>query len=82
MQGMATTSSITTRTVTITAPGNVLFHLWQAGFLKDFTWNDVISNNIVLELTKAMYGLCDAPLLWQLNLRYHFRFVMLATESK
>ena len=75
-------SPIKTRTVTITVPGNALFHLWNAGFLKDFSWSDVVSNNIVLELTKAMYGLCDAPLLWQLSLRYHFRFGMGAHESK
>ena len=75
-------SPIKARSVTITVPGNVLYHLWQAGFLKEFTWHDVTSNNIVLELTKAMYGLCDAPLLWQLSLRYHFRFGMGATESK
>ena len=29
-----------------------------------------------------MYGLCDAPLLWQLPLRYHFRFHMNAIESR
>ena len=38
-QALGTTPPISARSVTITAPGNALPHLWNAGFLEDFAWS-------------------------------------------
>ena len=51
----------------IECPGNVWFHLKQMKF------PGVPSHNLhewCFKLLKPMYGLCDAPLLWQLCLRH------------
>jgi hypothetical protein len=56
------------REVHIALPSNVWFHLRAIGFVSQTL--DVTL--FVIELLKAMYGLNDAPLLWQLCLRYFF----------
>ena len=55
------------RKVVIVVPDNVWFHLRELKFpgapASDFSFHG-------LELLKAMYGLNEAPLLWQLCLRH------------
>eukprot|EP00971_Amphidinium_carterae_P150678 2987292-Amphidinium_carterae.1 len=52
------------REVFISVPGNVWFHLKKLGFQGDD------SGQWVLRLKKAMYGLADAPQMWQYALRW------------
>ena len=63
-----------TRKAYITVPGNVWKHLRDLGFKCPNTANSHIQ--WCIELLKAMYGLCDAPLLWQLRLRYFFVYML------
>ena len=59
------------REVHIIVPDNVWFHLQELGFAgaprRDYF-------QYCIKLLKAMYGLVDAPLLWQLSLRYFLVF--------
>ena len=57
------------RQVYIVPPGNVWYHLRMLGLEGTPTWS-MSTNCHCLKLLKAMYGLNDAPLLWQLCLRY------------
>ena len=60
-----------TRKVYIVPPANVWFHLRYLGFKNAPSMNYAL---FCLELLKAMYGLNDAPLLWQCCLRYFLKF--------
>jgi hypothetical protein len=53
----------------VKAPGNVWFHLRK---LSPKQFNVAQVSLWVLELLKGMYGLDDAPLLWQICLRWFF----------
>ena len=56
----------------INVPDNVRFHLNCLGFLpKDVRVEDCLSGKYKILLTKAMYGLVDAPLLWNLSFKAH-----------
>ncbi len=54
------------REVFITVPENVYFHLRKLGVKNS---QGASNATTVLHLKKGMYGLSDAPLLWQLCLR-------------
>ena len=69
------------RYVVIDVPGNVWFHLEKMKFLPQGLSAMQAQQEYVLELKKPMYGLNDAPKLWQLSLRYHLQIVMKARVS-
>ena len=63
---------IENRKVLITVPDNVWFRLNRLGFIpNDVSIEDCLSGTYEILLTKAMYGLVDAPLLWNLSFKAH-----------
>ena len=74
-------SPIEERTVYIVVPGNVWWHLHCLGLLRQISWDEIVGGQWCLKLTKAMYGLVDAPLLWQLSLRHYLCRTMGADVS-
>ena len=74
-------SPLVERFVVIQVPGNVWFHLKEMGFLPQGMSAVQAQQDYVLMLKKPMYGLNDAPKLWQLSLRYHLQIEMKARVS-
>ena len=64
------------RHVYLVVPGNVWYHLYKLGFLTREQYHLARLGLLILQCTKCVYGLVDAPLLWALALRYHFQVVM------
>ena len=81
MTKMATELGVQLNTITrkayIVPPQNVWFHLRNMGFIS----KQLDTFYLCLELLKAMYGLVDAPLLWQLCLRWYLIHHCKATQS-
>ena len=67
-----------TRKAYIKVPGNVWCHLADLGFTgcPDVHGGNFLASRWCLELLKAMRGLCDAPLLWQLCLKFFFIYIV------
>ena len=80
---LGTTKPHANRNVLVEVPGNVWlrFHLHESGFLPEGVLPQQAARRYVLRLLKGMYGLNDAPQLWQLSLRYHLQIEMKATPS-
>ena len=74
-------SPLVVRMVVIDVPGNVWHHLEKLGFLPRGMSAAEAQKKFVLRLIKPMYGLNDAPKLWQLSLHYHLQIVMKARVS-
>jgi len=64
-------SPLSTRTVHVQVPGNVWRHLRDLGAITQAQYQLALAGRLCLKLKKAMYGLCDAPALWQLALQHH-----------
>ena len=74
-------SPLTERDVVVKLPGNVWYHLHQKKFISDRQYQEARAGRLGMLLKKCMYGLKDAPLLWQLALRYHLITYMGAIVS-
>ena len=70
-------SPLSTRTVYVQVPGNVWRHLKDLGAITQEQYNHALKGGLCLKLRKAMYGLCDAPALWQLALQHYVTKTML-----
>ena len=64
-------SPLTEREIVIKLPGNVWFHLFIKGAITRKQYDEARAGRLGMLLLKPMYGLSDAPLLWQLALRHH-----------
>ena len=67
-------SPLTEREVVVKLPGNVWFHLYKLGVLNERQYSEAKAGKLGVLLRKCMYGLKDAPLLWQLALRHYLIF--------
>ena len=79
---LGTPDPVVNRSVFLKVPGNVWYHLKKLGWLPDHvTLEECLRGDYVLECIKPMYGLVDAPILWNLALRAHLVLNLGATAS-
>ena len=72
-QELRVPSPLCQRTVYVQVPGNVWKHLRDLNAISQSQYALACSGKLCLQLKKAMYGLCDAPALWQLALMHHLQ---------
>ena len=71
-------SPLTERDIVITLPGNVWYFLYELGYITDAQYAMARRGQMGMRLKKCMYGLADAPYLWNLAIRHFLVFELMA----